>query len=104
MAVTACVPALSTAVVLTWALPLLIRGRTPLLDGLGALIWAAGLISAVRLVAGGSGPPGLLFGALLASAVAAVLTRRFGPSEPLLPASRPYGDASLEHRGSGAVV
>ena len=47
-------------------LPLLMRGRTPLLDALGALIWAAGLITTLRLVAGGASPPGLLFGALLA--------------------------------------
>jgi eukaryotic-like serine/threonine-protein kinase len=59
-------------------LPLLIRGRAPVLDGLGALIWAAGLISALRLVDGGSSPPGLLFGALLAAALAALLTRRLG--------------------------
>jgi hypothetical protein len=57
-------------------LPLLVRGRTPLLDGLGALIWAAGLISALRVVAGSTSPPGLLFGALLAAVVAAVLSRR----------------------------
>ena len=37
-------------------LPLLVRGRTPVLDALGALIWAAGLISALRLVAGGAEP------------------------------------------------
>jgi tRNA A-37 threonylcarbamoyl transferase component Bud32 len=65
-----------------WTLPFLIRGRTPLLDALGALIWAAGLISALRLVGGGSSPPGLLFGALLAAVVAAVLSRRFGVPEP----------------------
>jgi tRNA A-37 threonylcarbamoyl transferase component Bud32 len=63
-------------------LPLLIRGRAPILDALGALIWAAGLISALRLLAGGSSPPGLLFGALFAALVAAVLVRRIGPSEP----------------------
>jgi hypothetical protein len=60
-------------------LPLLVRGRTPVLDALGALVWAAGLISALRLVAGGSSPPGLLFAALLAAATAAVLSRRLGP-------------------------
>jgi tRNA A-37 threonylcarbamoyl transferase component Bud32 len=57
-------------------LPLLVRGRTPMLDALGALIWAAGLISALRLVAGSTSPPGLLFGALLAAVVAALLSRR----------------------------
>jgi hypothetical protein len=80
-----------------WALPLLIRGRTPVLDALGALIWAAGLISALRLVDGGPSPPGLLFGALLAAVVAALLTRRFGISEP-------YHEASLEEHGSDAVA
>ena len=82
-----------------WALPLLIRGRTPVLDALGALIWAAGLISALRLVAGGSSPPGLLFGALLAAVVAALLTRRLGASQPYRWASaRPY----QEHRSTSA--
>ncbi|MGA8219958.1 MAG: serine/threonine-protein kinase [Solirubrobacterales bacterium] len=57
-------------------LPVLVRGRTPLLDALGALIWAAGLITTLRVVAGGTSPPGLLFGALLAAIVAAVLSRR----------------------------
>jgi tRNA A-37 threonylcarbamoyl transferase component Bud32 len=61
-----------------WSLPLLIRGRSPVIDALGALIWAAGLISALRLVDGGSSPPGLLFGALLAAVVAALLTRQLG--------------------------
>lgn len=80
-----------------WAMPLLIRGRTPLLDALGALIWAAGLISALRLVAGGSSPPGLLFGAVLAAVVAALLTRRLGVAEP-------YHGASLDERGSDALA
>jgi hypothetical protein len=57
-------------------LPVLVRGRTPLLDALGALIWAAGLITTLRLVAGSTSPPGLLFGALLAAVVAALLSRR----------------------------
>jgi eukaryotic-like serine/threonine-protein kinase len=57
-------------------LPVLVRGRTPLLDALGALIWAAGLITTLKLVAGSASPPGLLFGALLAAAVAVILSRR----------------------------
>ncbi|MFL5908919.1 MAG: serine/threonine-protein kinase, partial [Solirubrobacterales bacterium] len=60
-------------------LPLLVRGRTPVLDGLGALIWAAGLITALRLVSGGPTPPDLLFAALVAAALAALLARRLGP-------------------------
>jgi hypothetical protein len=80
-----------------WALPLLIRGRTPVLDALGALVWAAGLISALRLVAGGSSPPGLLFGALLAAVVAALLTRRLGVAGP-------YHDSRLEERGSDVLA
>jgi eukaryotic-like serine/threonine-protein kinase len=64
-----------------FALPLLVRGRAPVIDGIGALIWAAGLISALRLV-GGASTPGLLFGALVAAAIAAVLMRRLGAPEP----------------------
>ena len=88
-----------------WALPLLIRGRTPVLDALGALIWAAGLISALRLVDGGSSPPGLLFGALFAAVVAALLTRRLGAAEPYrLRSAEPYHEHSLEERGSDALA
>jgi tRNA A-37 threonylcarbamoyl transferase component Bud32 len=88
-----------------WALPLLIRGRAPLLDALGALVWAAGLISALRLVDGGSSPPGLLFAALLAAAVAAVLTRRLGPSEPYrLSARDAYHEHGFEERSSDALA
>src|SRR5215207_8486792 len=60
-------------------LPFLVRGRTPVIDALGALIWAAGLISALRLVAGGTSPPGLLFAAVVAAAVAALAVHRLGP-------------------------
>jgi len=84
----ACVFALAAVV-----LPLLVRGRTPVLDGLGALIWAAGLISALRLVGGGSSPPGLLLAALTAAAVATLLTRRLGPAPRL-------GDDSVAATGS----
>ena len=88
-----------------WALPLLIRGRAPLLDGIGALIWAAGLISALRLVDDGSSPPGLLFGALLAAVVAALLMRRLGPLEPHRPgAADAYHERDLEERGSDALA
>ena len=90
-------PVLAAAAV--WAiaaalLPLLVRGRAPILDGLGALIWAAALISALRVVAGpGADPPGLLLAAVLAAFVAALLARRLqtGPS-PIAP---PTGGAGM---------
>src|SRR5262249_23070488 len=63
-------------------LPVLVRGRTPLLDGLGALIWPAGLITTLRLVAGSTSPPGLLFGALLAALIAILLSRRAWTDSP----------------------
>ncbi len=88
-----------------WALPLLIRGRAPLLDALGALVWAAGLISTLRLVDGGSSPPGLLFGALLAAVVAALLMRRLGRLEPYrLGPSDAYHEGSFEERRSDALA
>jgi tRNA A-37 threonylcarbamoyl transferase component Bud32 len=88
-----------------WGLPLLIRGRAPVLDAVGALIWAAGLISALRLVDGGSSPPGLLFAALLAATVAALLTRRLGSAEPYrLGASAPYHEPPLGEAQSDALA
>jgi eukaryotic-like serine/threonine-protein kinase len=79
------------------ALPLLVRGRAPVLDALGALIWAAGLISAHRLVAGpGGDPPGLLFAALLAAVVAAVVARQLPVAAPENP--------SVDHPGTGATA
>jgi hypothetical protein len=72
-------------------LPILVRGRAPVLDAIGALVWAAGLISALRLVGGGSSPPGLLFAALLAAAVAAAASRRLATARP--PSSGAKGEA-----------
>ncbi len=80
-----------------FALPLLVRGRAPVLDAVGALIWAAGLISAHRLVAGPSGdPPGLLFAALLAAVVAALVARRLPLAAPESPA--------VDHPATGATA
>ncbi len=75
-------------------LPVLIRGRAPLLDAVGALIWAAGLITTLKLVAGSSSPQGLLFGALLAAIVAAFLSRRIGSPAPYRSATmdEPHSD------------
>ena len=68
-------------------LPVLIRGRTPLLDGLGALIWAAGLITTLKLVAGSTSPPGLLFGALLGSRSSPHCSRAGWAPPPTTPAT-----------------
>jgi eukaryotic-like serine/threonine-protein kinase len=78
-------------------LPVLVRGRTPLIDALGALIWAAGLITTLRLVAGSASPPGLPFGALLAGAVALLLSRRAqgGRLTPSAPVAAAGGRSSL---------
>ena len=79
-------------------LPLLVRGRAPVLDALGALVWAAALISAHRVVAGPDAEPaGLLFAALLAALVAAFLARRVRQSPTL--AGSPMGDT-----GTGATA
>ncbi len=59
------------------ALPLFVRGRAPVLDLIGALVWAATLISAHRLVAGpGAEPEGLILAAALAACLAAFLAPR----------------------------
>ena len=58
-------------------LPLLVRGREPVLDAVGALVWAAALITALRLLAGPTGEPnGLLIASLLAAVVASLVARR----------------------------
>ena len=58
-------------------LPLLVRGRGTVLDLIGALIWAAGLISAHRLVAGPDAEPaGLLLAAIAAACLAAIVAPR----------------------------
>jgi hypothetical protein len=75
-------------------LPVLVRGRTPVIDALGALIWAAGLISALRVVAGGASPPGLLFAALVAAVVAAFAARRIGA-----PAGLTHGGPAAQESG-----
>ena len=77
-------------------LPLLVRGRSVVLDLVGALIWAAGLISAHRLLAGSaSEPAGLVLAALIAASLAALGARRL----PDPPAPPPSG---LPQTGSGA--
>jgi hypothetical protein len=67
---------------LAWAgaallLPVLVRGRGAVLDLTGGLLWAAGLISVHRLVAGSTGEPaGLVLAALTAAALAAFAAPR----------------------------
>jgi eukaryotic-like serine/threonine-protein kinase len=64
-------------------LPLLVRGRVPVLDAVGALIWAAALITALRLLAGPQGEPGgLVVAALAAGAAAVVVGRRARVAAP----------------------
>ena len=72
----------TAAVAILWggaalALPILVRGRVPVLDMVGALVWAAALISVHRLIAGpGSEPAGLLAASLLAACAAVLVARR----------------------------
>lgn len=74
-------PLLSAPVLLgalVWALaaltlPLLVRGRMPVLDVLGALLWASGLVAAHRLVAGADSIPGGLVATVALAAGAALV-------------------------------
>jgi eukaryotic-like serine/threonine-protein kinase len=80
------------------ALPFLVRGRVPVLDLLGALIWAAALTSAHRLIAGPGGEPtGLLVASLLAAIGAVLVARRARSQEPLRP-------GALRDTGTGATL
>src|SRR5581483_396422 len=63
-----------------FTLPLLVRGRPPVLDALGALVWGAGLLSALRVLGAGPTAPGLMFATLLAAGGAAVVARRASSS------------------------
>ncbi len=69
------------------ALPLLVRGRGTVPDLVGALVWAAALISAHRLLAGsGPEPEGLLLAAIAAACLAAFLAPRVRERAPRIPA------------------
>ncbi len=58
------------------ALGLVVRGRNPALDLLGALLWAAALIAALQLRSGAAGPaPGVLAAAVLAVVATAIALR-----------------------------
>jgi hypothetical protein len=64
-------------------LPLLVRGRAPVLDLVGALVWAAGLASALRIVAGqGAEPAGVLVATALAAIAAALVAPRLSTPAP----------------------
>ena len=72
------------------ALPLLVRGRVPVLDAVGALVWAAALITALRLLAGPSGEPnGLVVATLLLGIAAILLARHLRPRPALPPGAEP---------------
>lgn len=80
-------------------LPLLVRGRAPVLDVVGALLWAAGLVSLTRLLAGPeSEPAGLLAATALGAAAAVAIARRTRPAA--LP-ERPAGHAASVVREEG---
>jgi len=83
------------------ALGMVVRWRNPALDLLGALLWAAALVAALRLHVGAAGPsPGVLAAAVLAVVAAAIVWRARRPSDPqgtMLGASpRPLQEAGRE--------
>ncbi len=83
------------------ALGLVVRGRNPALDLLGALVWVAALVAALRLQAGSVGPsPGVLAAAVLAVVATVVVWRARGAAEPrgisLGPDPAPLREASRE--------
>jgi eukaryotic-like serine/threonine-protein kinase len=65
------------------ALGLVVRGRNAALDLLGAMLWAAALVAALRLRAGTAGPSGAVLAAAVLALVAAVIVwRARRPAQP----------------------
>ena len=85
------------------ALGLVVRGRNPALDLLGALLWVAALAAALRLQAGAAAPaPALLAAAVLALIAAAIGWRARGTAgqppplpSPSVPLQEPGREATL---------
>jgi hypothetical protein len=70
----------------------------PVIDLVGALIWAAGLISAHRVIAGPDGEPTGLLAASALAAAAAVIAARHLRAGPVIPQS------ALERNRSGVTL
>jgi eukaryotic-like serine/threonine-protein kinase len=58
------------------ALGLVVRGRNPVVDLLGAMLWAAALVAALRLRAGADGPAPAVLAVLVIALVAVVIVWR----------------------------
>jgi hypothetical protein len=86
------------------ALGLVVRGRSPALDLLGAFMWAAVLVAALRLRAGATGPSsGVLALSVLAVVATVVVWRARSSTEP--PAPVPQGARGpLQEAGRQATL
>lgn len=86
------------------ALGLLVRGRNPALDLLGALVWAAALVAALRLHSDVAGPsPAILALVVLAVVATVIMWRARGGSEPRGPIFGP-GPGPLQEAGREATL
>jgi hypothetical protein len=86
------------------ALGLVVRGRNAALDLLGAMVWAAALVAALRLRAGTAGPsPAVLAAAVLAVVAAVIVWRARRPPQPR---GATLGDAprALQEAGREATL
>ena len=86
------------------ALGLAVRGKSPALDLLGALLWVAALAAALRLQAGAAGPPSWLLAAAVLALVAGAIAwrsqrssegREPGPHARAVPLQNAGGEATL---------
>jgi hypothetical protein len=84
------------------ALGLVVRGRSPALDLLGALVWAAALVAALGLRAGAAGLRGGVLAATVLVVIAAVVAWRARTAEQ--DGAIPLGHAPLAEPGREATL
>jgi hypothetical protein len=86
------------------ALGLVVRGRNPALDLLGALVWAAALVAALRLHAGTTGPSSGVLATAVLGVVAAVIAWRARAAAQPHGSTLGHAPVPLREAGRGATL
>jgi hypothetical protein len=82
-----------------FALGLVVRGRNPVIDVLGAMVWAAALVAALRLQAGAAGPPPAVLAAAVIAVIAAAIAWRSRAADSPRAIALGRAHASLREQG-----